>query len=86
MGQGEDKGVARVLTSYLGREKQNDTPLEANAKHQVNGKDKYSKIDIPEAQGLKRPGWLSEVVVPNLGCTGAQRDLNPVPMPEPHFI
>lgn len=80
MGQRLDKGT------HLWREKQNDTPLEVNTKRQVNGKDKYSKIDIPEAQGLKSPGWLSEVVVPNLGCTVGPRDLNLVLMPEPRSV
>ena len=33
----------------------------------MNGKEKYSRINVPETQGLGGTGILSEMVIPNLG-------------------
>lgn len=37
----------------------------------MNGEEKYSRIKVPETQGLGGTGKLSEMVAPNLGYTAA---------------
>jgi len=37
----------------------------------MNGEEQYSRIKVPEPQGLGGTGRLSEMVAPNLGYTAA---------------
>lgn len=66
-GQGEDEEVGKVPSTLGGRNKMtNDSTRKQMLKHQINGRDKY-----PRVNDLGAPRWLSEVVVPTLSCTTA---------------
>lgn len=70
-GRGKMKGLERYSPPTLGG--RNKMTYDSTRKQKLST-ESMAKTNIPEAQDLGGPGWLSEVLVPTLSCTTASSE------------